>query len=102
MLFLQRGRIFLLSGRNFWPFWPENVAKSWQHCGLCERRSLGGPWGGLTAHVNKATWSLRIDNEKSDHVHVEIWWVCNGDIDYSNLINGLVHERNIFLYIFYR
>jgi hypothetical protein len=31
LLFLQRGGIFLLSGRNFWPFWPENVEKSWQH-----------------------------------------------------------------------
>jgi hypothetical protein len=31
ILFLQKGRIFLLSGQNFWPFWPENVKKSWQN-----------------------------------------------------------------------
>jgi hypothetical protein len=25
LLFYKKGRIFLLSGREFWPFWPENV-----------------------------------------------------------------------------
>ncbi len=32
MIFLQMDRIFLLNGRNFWPFWPENVEKSWEQC----------------------------------------------------------------------
>ncbi len=32
MLFLQRGQIVLLSSQNIWPFCPENVEKSWQHC----------------------------------------------------------------------
>jgi hypothetical protein len=40
-LFLQKGRIVLLSGRNFWPFWPENVEKSWQHCFLTGPAFLG-------------------------------------------------------------
>jgi hypothetical protein len=43
MQFLQRGQIFLLSGRNFWPFWPENVEKGWQHWSLFT-------WG-LTPHT---------------------------------------------------
>jgi hypothetical protein len=29
--YLQGAELFL-SGRILWPFWPENVEKSWQHC----------------------------------------------------------------------